>query len=722
VSDDTDLSLEGVDPVTFQIIKHRLVRVTDEAVEALKRVSGSPTTNEGHDLMVALYTKEGDLLTGGVGFLHHYVGASEATKHVIDRFEGDIEEGDAFLLNDPYTAALHPPDVYIISPIFHKGELRAFTANFVHVGDIGAIDPGGFAPSSRSIHHEGFQTPGIKLRSNGEVNQDVLDTVLNMSRDPGRLELDFRSQIAANNVATDRMQELMDEYGPGTVERVGEALIDQSSERFRARLLNLPDGEFEERQYIESAPEDEVYTVKVTLRKESDSLTFDFEGTDEQSDVGINCTDVGTLGGVLAPVLPLMCQDMTWNDGIIRHVDIEAPTGTLVNAERPAPVSIATVATLQVCNNLSTLAVSKLQGSTDEYLDRATGVWHGAHCGVGLEMRTADETRVDMITDTFAGAGGGRGGSDGVDLGGEVTNVVTRWANVERHESTQPLMFLGRKFVPDSGGAGRNRGGVCHEYAVTPVEGLGYEDVIARITGRGTEVPQSTGVFGGYPGCTIEFSLFRGSNHGGNTAFPDTVDPDVETDEVTWGNHSIGFDDALYVRAPGSGGYGDPLSRDPDRVRADVARGAVTPETARRVYGVPVTENGDPDGDVDTARERIYETRREAADDFRPPVSTAEDDLVETDRRYGDGATVVRERDSGETYVVCADCETPIAAMDPGWKSQMAVRERPVAEAGIHRDCPDDLELREFSCPGCGNLIDAEVAFASDPYLTTVLD
>lgn len=711
---------EGIDPVTFQIIKHRLVRVTDEAVTALKRVSGSPTTNEGHDLMVALYTREGDLLTGGVGFLHHYVGASEATKAIIDQFEGDIREGDVYVLNDPYTAALHSPDVYVITPIFYEDELRAFAANFVHVGDIGAIDPGGFAPNSRSIHHEGFRTPGIKLIEAGEMREDVLRTILNMSREPDRVELDFRSQIAANNVATDRMQSVMDEYGAATVEHVQRQLIDLSAEQFQTRLANLPDGEFEERGYLESAPEDTTYTINMALRKEGTDLTFDFAGTDEQSEVGLNCTKIGTRGGVVAPLLPLLCQDMTWNDGILKQINVEAPEGTLVNARRPAPVSIATVATLQICNSLGTLAVSKLQGSSEAFLDRSTAVWHGSHCGVGLELRKENETHVDMITDTFAGAGGARHERDGIDLGGEVTNVVTRWANVERHEGNQPLLFLGRKFVPDSGGAGVRRGGRCHEYAVTPVPDTDYDEVIARITGRGTEVPQSIGLFGGYPGCTIEFSVVRGSNPGDDLSFPETMAEDVERDEVTWGNHQVGFEDALYVRAPGSGGYGDPLAREADEVLQDVERGAITKETAEEVYGVPIPEEGGrpTSKEIEQARKARYDERLQQASEFEPPVAMG--DVEATDRRLGPHARLVIDQ-TGNEYVACTNCDTPISRMDKTWKAACVRRDRPVSHAGIHRDCPDDLALRLFACPACGRLLDTELAFDGDPPLGSVL-
>jgi|GEM_PF-330086 len=726
-------AVDGIDPVTFKIIKHRLVRVTDEAVTALKRVSGSPTTNEGHDLMVALYTAEGELLTGGVGFLHHYVGASEATKHIVERFSGDIDPGDVFMLNDPYTAALHAPDVYIVSPIFFDGELKAFAANFVHVADLGSIDAGGFAPNSRSTFHEGFQTPGMKLVEGGEMREDLLDTVLNMSRDPRQLEGDLRSQIAANNVATDRMRGLMDEYGVDTVERVGEELIAKSERAFRRRLRELPDGTWEERQYLRSEPEDRTFTIKLALHKEGDSLTFDFTGTDEQSEVGLNCTAIGTRGGVLAPLLPLMCQDMTWNDGIVEQIQIEAPEGSIVNAQRPAPVSIATVATLQVCNSLATLAVSRLLGASEGYRDRATGVWHGSHFGIGLRFRRDGVTSVGSVTDTFAGAGGARAFADGIDLGGEITNVVTRWANVEHHESRQPMLYLGRQNVPESGGPGKYRGGAAHEYALTPVEGHDADEVILKMSARGTEIPKSTGVFGGYPGCTIAFTVLRGSTPAGDASFPDPVETDVETEDIVWGKYELGDDDAVYVHGPGSGGYGDPLARDPEAVRADVERGVVTPESAADVYGVPVTEDGDLDGDVDACRERHYDRRR-GDGAFEPPVEAGRVDwtslslgehvaVVETDGGGGDGSEDGDEDGDGDgdRYVACKSCETVLAAMGADWKSEVAVCERPVSAAGINRDCPPELCLREFCCPACGRLLDTEMAFEDDPFLTRVV-
>ena len=190
-----------IDPITFSIIRHRLFRVVDEAVITLKHVSGSAITNEGHDLMVSLYRADGSLLMGGVGFLHHLTSAAEACKSIIRRFEGRINKGDVYLLNDPYTAALHTSDVYLVAPIHFNGKLVAWSACFVHVYDIGAVNPGGFCPDAESMYAEGFSTTGLRLIKEGELDRDVWDTILNMVRSPEMVALDINSMIATDHRA-----------------------------------------------------------------------------------------------------------------------------------------------------------------------------------------------------------------------------------------------------------------------------------------------------------------------------------------------------------------------------------------------------------------------------------------------------------------------------------------------------------------------------------------
>ena len=228
-----------MDPVTFEIIRHKLYGVMDEAIIALENVSGSPITNEGHDLMASLYKADGGLMVGGVGFLHHLTSAAQAVKHILATYADDpgIDEDDVYFLNDSYTAALHPPDVYLISPIHFEGRLTGFVANFVHVTDIGAIDPGGFSPSARDNYQEGFQSKGLKIVEGGRMRRDVLDTFLNMVRDPGMTQLDLKSQLAANHVAKQRMLELYADYGVDVVEAVSEELIRQSEQLVRQPAL-----------------------------------------------------------------------------------------------------------------------------------------------------------------------------------------------------------------------------------------------------------------------------------------------------------------------------------------------------------------------------------------------------------------------------------------------------------------------------------------------------
>ena len=579
-----------MDPITFSIIRHRLYRVVDEAVITLKHVSGSAITNEGHDLMVSLYRADGSLLMGGVGFLHHLTSAAEACKSIIRRFEGRIKEGDVFLLNDPYTAALHTSDVYLVSPIHHQGNLVAWSACFVHVYDIGAANPGGFSPESVDIFTEGFSSPGIRLVDGGELNQDVMDTLLNMVRSPEMVALDMRSMIACNNVAKDRMLALIGKYGYETVDEACSTLIDQSEKLLRQRLRELPDGTWQSRQYLQA--KDETYKVVLSMTKDGDELTFDFTGSSPQSRYAVNCSKWASLGGLFAPLFPLLCYDITWNEGVVRPIKMIAPEGTIVNCTRPAPVSVATVGAIQSVNNAACSTIGKMLEASEKYAEEATAVWHANHFAVfmfGRNQRGGEA--IGIFTETFAGAGGARTYSDGVDVGGEIPNPISRMANVETIESTFPIRYLFRRRMIDSGGAGEYRGGVGMEFAVmqhdSPDGGLNYV-----VSGKGVDFPMSDGLSGGYPGAPNDYIWVhneRVGEEGKNVDFRfarNLEELPGEKETVAWGVYPLMGEDCLYIRWNGAGGYGDPLDRDPDAVRRDIQEGVVSAAAARDIYGI----------------------------------------------------------------------------------------------------------------------------------------
>ena len=587
--------MSAVDPITFSIIRHRLYRVIDEAVITLKHVSGSAITNEGHDLMVSLYRADGSLLMGGVGFLHHLTSAAEACKAIIRRFEGRINEGDVFLTNCPYTAALHTSDVYLVAPIHYEGKLVAWSACFVHVYDIGAMVPGGFSPDSRDIFTEGFSSPGLKLVDRGEMNTDIMDTLLNMVRAPEMVALDLSSMIAANNVARERMVALVEKYGPVSVDQACQSLVDQSEQSFRDRLCELPDGRWESRQYFDI--EDETYRVLLAMTKNKDTLTFDFTGSSEQSKYGINCAYWASWGGFFAPLFPLLCYDITWNDGVLRPISMIAPEGTIVNCTRPAPISLATVGAIQSVNNAACICISKMLSASKKYAKEATAVWHGSHFAIFMfGQNQKNQEAIGIMTETFGGAGGGRSFADGVDVGGEIPNPIGRMANVETTESHFPVRYLFRRATSDSGGAGKYRGGTSLEYAIqqhdSPDGGIHYV-----VSGKGTKFSMSDGLGGGHPGAPCNFRWVHNNEaalEGKNiNPFANSADEMTgEQESISWGVFPLMDRDVLYVRSDGGGGYGDPIERDPANTARDVREGAVSEMVARRIYGVVLDDSG----------------------------------------------------------------------------------------------------------------------------------
>jgi N-methylhydantoinase B len=461
----------------------------------------------------------------------------------------------------------------------------------VHVSDIGAMNPGGFAPDAQDIFTEGFSSPGIKLVEGGELRQDVWETILNMVRNPEMVALDLRSMIACNNVARERMIALIEKYGAPIVDTVCRMLIDQSEARLRERLRELPDGRWQSRQYLEV--KGETYKVLLTMTKSGDSLTFDFTGSSPQSKYSVNCSKWASLGGLFAPLFPLLCYDIVWNEGVIKPITMVAPEGTIVNCMRPAPVSVATVGAIQSVNNAACSAIGKMLGASDKYADEATAVWHANHFAIfmfGNNQR--GRLAIGILTETFAGAGGARTFADGVDIGGEIPNPISRMANVETIEAQFPIRYLFRRRLKDSGGPGEYRGGAGGEMAIVahdaPDGGIHYV-----VSGKGTKFPQSEGLGGGYPGGVNDYVWVHAPSEMHNAdRFAATLDTiPGENEPIAWGVFPLMGNDALYVRWNGGGGVGDPLNRPAEKVLADISGGLITDQAASDVYGV-VRNNG----------------------------------------------------------------------------------------------------------------------------------
>ena len=703
-----------VDPFTKEIIRHRLAGVVDEGVITLENISGTIVSAEAHDVTVALFTPEGELIYYCVGLLQHLPCISQSVKSIINYFSSEelgIFEDDVFMLNDPFFGALHAPDVFIIRPIHFKGKLVAFVATFLHVTDLGSIDPGGFCPRATEWFHEGFQTRGLKLIEKGKLRKDVWDTIMNMSRLPEPVAMDYKTQIAAGYVAKQRMVKLYEDYGVDVVDAAARGLIDETEQLLRQRLLEIPDGVYRARKYYDQAS-GEVYRIEAAAIKEKDSLTFDFTGTDPQVNSSINCTYWAGFGGIFPAILTYLCWDMTWNEGILRVIKFTAPEGTLVNACFPAATSLASIGVMVVENQLSTALVSKMLGATEKYKSRAGGDWMGAFSVQLLAgVLPTGEFHVMLVPDPFIGAGGSRAYKDGVDTGGIIHAGMSGGPNVETTEARFPTLYLFMKQVPDSGGPGKYRGGCCYEAAKVPHGSPANKFDLLTMPGMGVLHPQSFGIFGGLPGCNVVLAQFRDANVSEFPADPSSIRSE-RVDYVSLGGTEIRANDILFERPAGSGGYGDPLDRDPDLVLNDVLQGLVTMGPARDIYGVVIDLDNERI-DVEATRGRRLELRKGRLGGRELEVDVSKGaDIPPSGRRISEYLQLAGSGE--ESFVQCTWCGRKICPANVRWKDNVVTRKVPTSDAGPARES-SLFFLREFFCPNCATQLDAEVIYNDDP-------
>ncbi len=711
------LGAKEVDPFTFEIIRHKLDRVSEEACITLELVSGTTVTAEGHDYMVSLYTSEGELLISGVGFLHHLTSAAHAVRHILDNFSDDpgVFEDDAYLFNDPFTGALHTSDTYIIMPCHLRGKCVGFVADFVHVADIGAMQPAGWCMDATESYQEGFATKGLKLIERGKLRKDVWETILNLVRDPGMVALDLKSQMAACYVAKDRLIKIYDAYGFETVDAVCRGMIDRSEQLFRQRLLEFPDGIYRARQYFDYHGKlgDIACPVELAMIKEKDTLSYDFTGSGEQLPISVNNSYWSTWGGIFAPLFPLLCWDMPWNEGITKAVSIIAPEGTVVNAQRPAPVSIATVGILNIVNNLSHNAISKMLGASEKYKNRTSAIWLGAHPASALH---GVDQRGDYFAQTssegFGGSGGAQAFKDGLDNGGEIPALTTRIANVENTESYFPIRYLFRRPVPDSGGPGKYRGGVCHQYAIVPHDSPRNSFSASLFPSRGRSFPAGCGIFGGYPGCNLDYIEVRESN---SSEFPPNLASfkGRQEDDISFGTVDITGDDILYIHGCGGGGYGDPLDREPELVLKDVLQGLVTNEPARDIYGVVIDLENER-VDVEATNKQRLALRKDRLGGREPEVDTSKRaSIPPTEMRLGEYLQVAKWGE--KAFIQCTWCGRKLCPADSNWKDNVVARKVSITKSGPWRRESGQFFMREFFCPTCATSLDVDVVYNDDP-------
>jgi N-methylhydantoinase B len=579
--------MHAINPVIFEVIRNRLVAITDEMRVALQSVSGSPTVTEASDFFTGLFTPDGSVASMGFQVAYQAPVCGAFIRHILSRPNLPVRAGDMFIGNDPYVAALHQNDVQMVGPIFVGDRIVAWAGVEAHETDVGGMDFASWSPKAREVFQEGARIPCVKLVDQGEMREDVLEMIVTASRLPGQLGLDIRAFIATLNVASDRIGALVERYGADTVVEVMHGMIASSEAKMRARLSELPDGEYHAADFLEhDGHSNALYRVDVRATKRGDRLTLDFSRSSPQAPGFINSTRSGLMGAITGSVMPTLAFDIQWNEGAIKPVEVIAPDGLICTARFPAPTGAATVETIWVTGNAIMLALNKMIAAAPALAHRAQGVNDGvmATFNMGGVNQFGEKFGLHLM-DPLAGGSAAFPGRDGVDAGGPITSPVSAIADVERNEQVAPLFYLHRRLAADTGGPGRFRGGLAAEVAFSVG---GVEAVEALVMTHGAEVPNSRGLDGGYPGATVVQTMGRDALRQGRR-----TDAAFEAFGPKPGLMPMTNRDVFAVSWQGGGGYGDPLDRDPALVLRDVESGAVSPAAAEAIYGVVGTDRVD---------------------------------------------------------------------------------------------------------------------------------
>ena len=699
---------ETLDPVAFEVLKHRLWQINDEQSTAIRTISASPIVVEGNDFNAGLFTADGQVVVAGIGSVVHVTTLGDAVRAIRAKARR-LRDGDVYLTNDPFLGALHQNDVVMASPVFVDGGVFMWVGNVLHHPDVGGIDEGSFCINARTI----YQDPPrffLKILDRGEPCPEAEHTFVTNSRLPEAVALDLGAQIGAIEAARRRIAALLAEEGPDRVRAVMERAIDTAEAQLRAAIASLPEGSWTGEAHMDGdrVGSDRIHRVALALAREGGGLHFDFTGSDPQVDAAVNSTFHATVAGAAVPLFAFLCQgDVDWNEGLRRCIRVTAPEGTVVNARFPAPVSISTVGFRWLVTVAATQAVARMFASSDGYRDRVCPSWNSSSNCNNVFAELAGGRRVGALLSDHRGAGGGaRSFADGFDHAGTITSFASSMGNVESTEWKLPVLYLYRRRLPDSGGAGRWRGGLSAEAALLP---YGTDALVLKSTNTaGTDQTNAHGIDGGYPGAGSQTIVIRGAR-----ARAALASGAVPADHAGFGGAMeylpskaeavLGPDDALVFHPAGGGGYGDPLDREPERVAADVVAGAVGAEAARGLYGVAVGPGGLPDMAASRALRAEIRARRAgaAAGAWTPGAALAGGG----DRRIGEK---LRSAGAGAARSLrCAGCGHALA----GAGGAASVRRRPIGAAGPWRaarwrgDSPNFV-LEEVACPGCAALLE----------------
>ena len=709
-----------LDPVTFEVIRHRLWAINDDQAMIAARLSGSPVVYEALDFNAALMTGDGRGLYAGIYIIQHASTIDVFVQKVLEEWgpEG-MREGDMFFSNDPWWGALHANDGILASPIYWEGEIVAWAGIVMHDNDVGSPVPGSFVVGSEDRFGEAPLFPAIKMVEDFELRADIERAYLRNHRTPELNALNLRARLASMRITHRRIHELIEQYGLEAFQASQEEIIDYVERVVRKRLRDMPDGSWADQIYHDHDGRNAVmYPMRCKVTKTDDRLVVDMTGTAPQAPGAINCARPAMEGAVLGVFLTFLCYDLPWAvDAGRRIIEIVSEEGTLNNAVSPAGVSMASIMTTLSTQDVVANAFAKMLMASDELGTEAQACWSpGINCPVMAGLDRHGEPFAHVFMDCCGGGGGARTFTDGIDTGGILHSMSSTIPNAETTESRSPVLQVYRRERRDSGGHGRFRGGVGIEFGMLPHKNP--IPIVSVTLASGVSQPEGHGLSGGSPASAKSNVVFRSSNVPelfASGVIPDSTDgvTGTETDVLQAKDHTLlGEGDFLVTVVSGGGGYGDPLRRDPALVERDLRHGLVSEAIARSVYGVVA-------GDAAATAEARDAIRAERLRDGRPVAEGAGGGTVEGTRLHRVADTVEAVENPEGRALRCTECGHRLGDYGDDHKQGTLVRELPITATSELNALGrvDEMVLREFCCPGCGTSVAMDVQLAEEPVL-----
>ncbi|KIN76045.1 hydantoinase B/oxoprolinase family protein [Sulfitobacter mediterraneus] len=544
--------------VAYQVMWNRLISVVEEQAQALVRTAFSTSVREAGDLSAGVYDTHGKMLAQAVtGTPGHVNAMADAVAHFIRRIgRQNIIEGDVYITNDPWEGTGHLHDITMVTPSFHKGVIVGFFACTAHIVDIGGR---GFGADAASVYEEGLYIPIMKFAAGGEVDETLVRIIRGNVREPDQLVGDIFALTTCNEIGHRRLAEMMEEFDLDDLDGIGGFILENSRRATLERINALPRKSASGEMTVDGFATQITLRVKVSI--EEDRILSDFTGTTGVDKKGINCPLVYTKAYACYALKCAIAPEIPNNAASLAPFEITAPEDTIVNAVHPAPVALRHI--------VGHFVPDTVYDALDKILpDLVPAEGAGCLCNFQVSLRPRSDgpapkgARRSEVLTFNSGGSGARPEHDGLNATAFPSGVMTM--PVEATEHVGPVIIWRKELREDSGGAGKQRGGLGQFMEVGAQEG--YEFDIQAMFDR-VDHPA------------------RG-RRGGASGAPTTIAQDDGSTMNGKGKQFVPHGRKVMMAFPGGAGYGDPSQRDPALVKRDLARGYISAETAAKDYGL----------------------------------------------------------------------------------------------------------------------------------------